>query len=146
MNSLISRLAHDYPQFHFIPADCARWSNREQTIYYTDDNQQTLHELGHALLGHQCYHQDIELLKLERAAWEVAAQLAPHYGLSINSNTIEDALDSYREWLHGRSRCPKCGQTGWQSVNDLSYHCPNCQTSWVATDGRQHRTQRRTQK
>lgn len=142
MSSLLQRLANDYPQFQFVQSDRARWSASEQTIYYTGDQLQTLHELGHALLGHNTYRQDVELIQIERAAWVKAQQLAPQYGLSINDDTVEEALDSYRDWLHSRSKCPRCHQTGWQDSHDLTYHCPNCQCVWRASDGRQARMRR----
>lgn len=142
MSSLLQRLANDYPQFRFVQSDRARWNASEQTIYYTNDQPQTLHELGHALLGHNTYRQDVELIQIERAAWVKAQQLAPQYGLSINDDTVEEALDSYRDWLHNRSKCPRCHQTGWQDSHDLTYHCPNCQCVWRASDGRQTRMRR----
>ena len=142
MSSLLQRLANDYPQFRFVQSDRARWNASEQTIYYTDDQPQTLHELGHALLGHNTYRQDVELIQIERAAWVKAQQLAPQYGLSIDDDTVEEALDSYRDWLHSRSKCPRCHQTGWQGSHDLTYHCPNCQCVWRASDGRQTRMRR----
>ena len=142
MSSLLQRLANDYPQFRFVQSDRARWNASEQTIYYTNDQPQTLHELGHALLGHNTYRQDVELIQIERAAWVKAQQLAPQYGLSINDDTVEEALDSYRDWLHNRSKCPQCHQTGWQDSHDLTYHCPNCQCVWRASDGRQTRMRR----
>ena len=142
MSSLLQRLANDYPQFQFVQSDRARWNASEQTIYYTNDQPQTLHELGHALLGHNTYRQDVELIQIERAAWVKAQQLAPRYGLSIDNDTVEEALDSYRDWLHSRSKCPRCRQTGWQDSHDLTYHCPNCQCVWRASDGRQTRMRR----
>ena len=122
--------------FEFVASDKARWSPTEQKIYYTNDNTQTLHELGHAILGHREYRQDIELLQIERAAWDKAQELAPAYELEINDDTIEQALDTYRDWLHQRSRCPKCGQTGLQNADTLNYRCPNCQHAWRATTGK----------
>lgn len=142
MSSLSQQLANDYPQFRFVQSDRARWNASEQTIYYTNDQPQTLHELGHALLGHNTYRQDVELIQIERAAWVKAQQLASQYGLSINDDTVEEALDSYRDWLHNRSKCPRCHQTGWQDSHDLTYHCPNCQCVWRASDGRQTRMRR----
>lgn len=142
MSSLSQQLANDYPQFRFVQSDRARWNASEQTIYYTNDQPQTLHELGHALLGHNTYRQDVELIQIERAAWVKAQQLAPRYGLSIDNDTVEEALDSYRDWLHNRSKCPRCHQTGWQDSHDLTYHCPNCQCVWRASDGRQTRMRR----
>lgn len=140
--TLVDQLARDYPALHFVRGQRAYWSAREQTIYYTDDWTQTLHELGHALLGHSHYGQDIELLQMERAAWELAQQLAPRYHLTISDNTVEDTLDSYRDWLHCRSKCPTCGQTGIQSKANLTYHCPNCHCRWSVNDGRSQRIKR----
>lgn len=139
---LVARLATDYPQFTWVKSDIAHWSAREQTIYCNDDDIQTLHELGHALLGHDHYNQDIELLHIERAAWEKAQELAPHYELSIDDEVVEDALDSYRDWLHIRSKCPKCGMTGLQSATDGHYYCPTCQTKWFASEGKQRQMRR----
>ncbi len=94
MTSLIDRLRHDYPQFVFHPGQTAHWAPDSQTIYYDRDDLTTLHELGHALLGHDTYHQDAELLQIERQAWLKAQQIAPRYGLSISNEVIERALDS----------------------------------------------------
>lgn len=146
MTDLIERLKQDYPNIRFIPDSRARWSSSEQTIYYTLDQFQTLHELGHYLSGHSDFNQDIELLHIEREAWDRAAQIAPNYGLHISIDLIEDALDSYREWLHTRSLCPRCNQTGVQSSQDLSYTCPNCHCHWIANDGRSSGLRRYTQK
>ena len=135
-NRLVTRLQNDYPIFEFVASDKARWSPTEQKIYYTNDDIQTLHELGHAISGHSEYRQDIELLQIEREAWNVAIELAPNYGLDIDNDVVECALDTYRDWLHQRSRCPKCGQTGLQNADTLNYRCPNCQHTWRATTGK----------
>lgn len=139
---LILSLQKDYPTFRFIPSDKARWSPIEQKIYYTNDNIQTLHELGHAVLGHSEYRQDIELLQIERAAWNKAKELALTYGINIDDDTIERALDTYRDWLHQRSKCPNCGQTGLQNIDTLDYRCPNCQYTWRAIGGKSTRLKR----
>lgn len=141
-NRLVTRIQNDYPMFKFAPSDKAYWSPTEQKIYYTNDDIQTLHELGHAISGHSEYRQDIELLQIERAAWDKAQELAPAYELEINDDTIEQALDTYRDWLHQRSRCPKCGQTGLQNADTLNYRCPNCQHTWRATTGKTTQTKR----
>lgn len=141
-NGLVARLQNDYPMFRFAPSDKARWSPAEQKIYYTNDSIQTLHELGHAVLGHSKYRQDIELLQIERAAWNKAKELALTYGINIDDDTIERALDTYRDWLHQRSKCPNCGQTGLQNIDTLDYRCPNCQHTWRATGGKSTRLKR----
>ena len=141
-NRLVTRLQNDYPMFEFVASDKARWSPTEQKIYYTNDSIQTLHELGHAVLGHSKYRQDIELLQIERAAWNKAKELALTYGINIDDDTIERALDTYRDWLHQRSKCPNCGQTGLQNIDTLDYRCPNCQHTWRATGGKSTRLKR----
>jgi hypothetical protein len=94
-----------------------------------------LHELGHATLGHSDYNKDIELLSLERAAWDQAELLAQQYNLSINENLIEDHLDTYRDWLHSRSLCPQCSFTGLQTGN-AQYSCPACHAKWRVNQAR----------
>ncbi|MDO4271956.1 MAG: hypothetical protein Q4C83_03195 [Candidatus Saccharibacteria bacterium] len=129
-NQLIARLQNDFPDFAFVYDERPHWSAPTKTIHYSDDDMQTLHELGHALLGHSNYGQDVELLQIERAAWDKARELAPSYGLGIDEEVIEEALDTYREWLHARSKCPRCSQTGVQGVNSSKYLCPTCHAVW----------------
>ena len=93
-----------------------------------------LHEFGHAALRHTGYKYDIDLIKMERAAWDKALAMASQYKVSINEGLIEDALDSYRDWLHNRSLCPACNATGVQTNN--SYRCISCGASWRANDAR----------
>jgi rubrerythrin len=64
---------------------------------------------------------------MESEAWEKAKELANHYGVEIDENLVQDELDTYREWLHQKSRCPKCGLTRFQTP-DSQYHCPSCET------------------
>lgn len=133
---LAQKLSRDFPQFAFRESDVARWSPPEKTIFFAESSADLLHELGHALLNHADFAQDVELLHLERDAWEKARELAPRYGFAITDDAIENALDAYRAWLHQRSLCPKCGQTGLQNREDFSYHCLNCGAKWIANDAR----------
>ena len=84
------------------------------------------HELGHALSGHTHFQTDLERLKLERSAWEVARHLCHQYHIPFDPDFVEDQLDSYRDWLHHQSRCPRCGLSRYQTKNG-QYHCPNCE-------------------
>ncbi|MCL2451990.1 hypothetical protein FWD20_03980 [Candidatus Saccharibacteria bacterium] len=133
---LLTRLVGDFSEFKFEPSEVARWSPTARIVFYTDEAAKLLHELGHALLDHADFAQDVELLHLERDAWEKARELAPRYGVKISDEVIEIALDDYREWLHARSLCPKCGQTGIQKREDLIYYCINCDARWTANDAR----------
>ena len=91
------------------------------------DEMLILHEVSHALLGHKDFKEDLERVKMEGAAWEKAKELARQYDIEINEELIQDELDTYRDWLHQKSRCPVCGLTRYQTP-DSQYHCPSCET------------------
>ncbi len=82
-----------------------------------------LHEIGHALLGHRDYGLDLERVKMECAAWEKARELCRKYKVEFDEEFMETELDTYRDWLHQRSKCPICGLTRYQT-GDGVYHCP----------------------
>lgn len=86
----------------------------------------TLHEVSHAALKHKDFRMDVERLKMEVAAWEKAKELAKHYGVDVDEDVIQGELDTYRDWLHKKSRCPGCGLTRFQTT-DGEYHCPRCE-------------------
>jgi hypothetical protein len=136
--SLIKKLKTAYPRFIFKQADDYLWSPSEQAVYFSDDNNghgYLLHELSHGLLRHVDYSHDIELIAMERAAWDKAVELAKDYNLDINDETIESNLDSYRDWLHARSTCPVCSATGLQTKK-LTYSCPACSHKWRVNEAR----------
>lgn len=136
--SLIPRLKVDYPQFRFKQADSFLWSPSEQTIYYTIEDTGygfLLHELSHGLLGHADYTYDVELIAMERAAWDKAVELAKEYGIVIDDDSIQSTLDTYRDWLHARSTCPACEATGLQIKKRL-YTCPACRHTWRVNEAR----------
>lgn len=139
ITSLVAKLEIDYPAYHFNKSREFRWSPAEQTIFYdgqSNDFASLLHELAHAVLGHSHYLRDVELLGMERVAWEHAATtLAPLYGVTVTTDTIEDALDTYRDWLHARSTCPHCDAVGIQ-IKDHPYRCVTCFTQWKVNDAR----------
>jgi len=137
---MIKRLRSDYPEYHFEPATGFWWSAAKKTIFYDPKTSNSdlfaLHELSHALLEHSGYNRDIELLKLERDAWDYAkTTLAPHYGATIDGNIIQENLDTYREWLHARSLCPECETTGLQFRSNL-YRCIACGHQWRANEAK----------
>jgi hypothetical protein len=103
-----------------------------------DDEQQRwalLHEAAHVLLGHTNYRLDVDLLLLEVAAWGKAKELAGELGVSIDENHIQDSLDTYRDWLHQRSACPRCSTVSLQ-VSSREYRCHNCLASWHVSTSR----------
>jgi len=145
---LIARIKADYPQFKFKPGAQEHWSPKTNTITY-EQTQTTpdgrfglLHELAHALLGHQNYKSDFELLKLESQAWHQAAEIGKKYGVKINQEHIQNCLDTYRDWLHRRSKCPTCGVHTLQT-DAKTYQCYNCGASWSVSAGRFARSYRR---
>lgn len=111
------------------------WSPSDDSITYPksesiDVAYGLIHEIAHAKLGHHTFQHDIELLKMERDAWNQASKIAQaKFSLKINADYIEDCLDSYRDWLYKRSLCPQCHLSGFQ-VNKHEYSCPHCQIDW----------------
>lgn len=136
-NSLIQQLSASYPQFRFRESEQFLWSPHEKTVYYNtkDDYAFLLHELSHGLLGHAEYNRDIELITMERSAWDCATKLARNYGLVIDENMLENTLDSYRDWLHSRSTCPRCNATGMQTKKK-TYRCLACHHDWRVNEAR----------
>lgn len=123
----------DHQQFSFAPGQTFKWSPQTNTIYYdtAEDDRlwSLLHELAHALLGHESIKSDVELIKAERSAWDKALLLASDYGVTIDTNYIEDCLDTYRDWLKKRATCPACATVSLQG-EDGAYVCHNCYEEW----------------
>lgn len=123
----------------FQQGDGFYWDPKSTTVLYDskepNSQQLLLHELGHALSGHGAYNHDIELIAMERAAWEQALQISEHYDVTISEDLVEEYLDSYRDWLHARSLCPHCAATGVQTARS-TYQCLNCHCIWQVNDAR----------
>lgn len=85
-----------------------------------------LHEVSHAILKHKTFRVDVERLRMESEAWEKARELASGYGIEVDEDLIQDELDTYRDWLHAKSRCRECGLTRYQTPDGI-YHCPRCE-------------------
>lgn len=145
ITSLVSQLAADHPALAFTPGERFYWDPEHQTVYYldpSDDTASLLHEVAHALLGHRDFMRDIELVEMERDAWNhAAAVLAPRHNLSIDPEIIQANLDTYRDWLHARSICPACSATGVQ-IKQRTYRCLACRSEWTVNDARQHALRR----
>lgn len=123
----------------FSRGDDFSWDETSRTISYNpaflNAPELLLHEFGHAALGHKNFARDIDLLTIERDAWAYARAHADEYDISIDEDVVEDALDTYRDWLHNRSLCPVCASTGIQ-LSDRSYECIACRHTWRANDAR----------
>jgi len=142
LEQLLSRIAADYPQLRLVEGTRFSWHAGKKQVRYkkhsasvVQDTFPLLHEVGHALLEHQDYTHDIELLQLEVAAWEKARELAGAYGITLDEDYVEDCLDTYRDWLHLRATCPACFGRSLQA-SPRRYHCFNCQTEWSVTRSR----------
>lgn len=140
MEALIKALSSDYPQLQFQEAEVALWSPQLQTVSYVSSSGSSslfavLHEVGHALLGHESYDSDNELLQKEIDAWQKGSQIAKHYGITIDQGHVQNCLDTYRDWVHKRSSCPNCDRHGLQQSKAL-YRCINCQGTWKVSPSR----------
>ena len=141
MSSLLQSAARLYPHVTFTAGERFSWDPATKTIFYALDEPGAdilfLHELGHAALEHAGYSRDIELLTMERAAWDEAAKVAVNLDSSVvfDEDFIEEHLDTYRDWLHARSACPTCTATGYQTSSN-SYECPACHGSWRVNEAR----------
>lgn len=139
ITSLVNKLQEDYPNITFSEGADFYWSPSDNTVYYdagSDSLESLLHELAHGLLGHVSYTRDVQLLEMERDAWNHARTiLASRYGVVISKEMMEYALDSYRDWLHARSICPSCQATGVQMQKD-TYKCLACRSKWRVNEAR----------
>lgn len=139
-NSLLERLKKDYPALQFTASDNFEWDAAEKRILFDPSNElaaeRLLHEVGHAQLAHETFQKDVELIALERSAWELAKTLlGPRYSVQFSADVIEDDLDTYRDWLHARSSCPNCDATGLQTRKH-TYRCVACSHTWKVNDAR----------
>lgn len=137
---LLHKVQQDFTSLTFTLDETFRWAPSRKTVYYTHDvdvrPHNLLHELAHAVLDHHSYTQDIELIQIEREAWEYAQNvLGPKYSVIIDEDTIQEALETYRDWLHKRSLCPDCENNGIHTKTG-TYKCFACGCQWRANDAR----------
>lgn len=147
-NNLLTKLKSSYPYLSFEPDTVFHWSPKQKTVWYNPDSLDVitlLHETAHGILGHNSYGRDTELLHLERDAWTKALEIGDNFSITIDESVIEDALDTYRDWIHARSLCPSCSQNGIQT-SDNSYRCVLCNKTWQVNDARHCGLRRRIQK
>lgn len=141
MKPLIDQLHALMPAVSFRVGKSFCWSPAESVVTYRKDMDKKsaqwslLHEAAHAILEHRTYSSDLELLLLEVAAWEKAKQLAEKFGLALDEEHIQDCLDTYRDWLHQRSTCPRCSVVSLQ-VSSSEYLCHNCNARWQVSASR----------
>ncbi len=125
----LAKLEELYPNYH-IHFGKKFMFRPPKTIYFGPKSTPNfeffaLHELAHAELGHFNFKTDVERIKMEVAAWGKTKELCQKFGVEFDSSLAEEELDSYRNWLHQKSLCKKCGLTRYQTPNG-TYHCPHC--------------------
>jgi hypothetical protein len=143
MEKLLDRIRADYPQLTFVESSTFCWSPITKQIFYVQRDKASyvdifsmLHEVSHAILGHTTYRSDYELLRMELEAWEHAKHIANNYDdIEIDTEHIQDCLDSYRDWLYRRSICPSCGAKSLQ-CDTKQYQCFNCHNKWLVASSR----------
>ena len=127
--NLLVRLKKDFSTFNFVDGRKFAFRSPSTIVIGPTEPQMELlllHELGHATLGHRDFKTDVTRLKMENEAWEKARELADKYGVEFDDDLMQSELDTYRDWLHQKSRCPVCGLTRFQTL-DSKYHCPRCE-------------------
>jgi hypothetical protein len=141
-------LIDNFPDQTFVPGRYFMWSPATRTITYDTRRMSTnngrlalLHEIGHARLGHRIYKYDMELLRMEMEAWDIARQLAPTLGVRINEDHIASTIASYDQWLTKRATCPDCDNFSLQRGRD-SYGCFVCGAKWVVNWRKDRRVKR----
>jgi len=124
------------------------WSPYSSTITYDRRRINTnngraglLHELGHARLDHRFYKYDMELLKMEMDAWDIARQLAPKYGVKIDESYVTRAISTYDDWISKRATCPDCTNFSLQSDRN-QFGCFACGSKWAVNFRKDRRVKR----
>jgi len=137
--SIINQVNSSIPGIKLIAGDSFSWSPAHQAITYNESKLNEpegvwalLHEIAHAQKQHSSYSSDLELLKIEVEAWDLAKIIGKNLNVLIDDDHIQNCLDTYRDWLHRRSSCPNCKIVCLQ-VTSTKYNCHNCLTSWTVT-------------
>ena len=127
--TFLAKIKSDYPDLKFLQGRKFAFRPPKTIVVgpldKNDSSLLILHEIGHALSGHQTFKTEVGRLKMEVEAWEKARELCNIYGVEIDEELIESELDTYRNWLHQKSRCPLCGLTRFQTPDGV-FHCPRC--------------------
>ena len=127
--AFLTKIKNDFSNYRFIDGEKFAFRPPKTIVLGPEEpfyELLTLHEISHAILKHKDFRTDAERLKMENAAWDKARELADEYGVEISEMIIQRELDTYRDWLHKKSRCPVCGLTRFQTP-DGKYHCPRCE-------------------
>lgn len=138
--NLLNKLTARYPKLHFKESDSFHYEPLDHTVFFSLEDahlpERLLHEVSHAQLNHTDYERDIDLIALERDAWEHAKTvLGPEFDVEVSVNQIDEDMDTYRNWLHARSTCPYCNASGLQTAK-YEYTCVVCRQKWRVNEAR----------
>lgn len=124
---LIDCLEQDYPELRFREGKKFLFRPPKTIVLGSEKpfDLLLLHEVGHYLCGHVSFNTEPERLRCECEAWEKARELCDRYNVEYDEEIVQQELDSYRNWLDKKSRCPSCGLTRFQTP-DGAFHCPRC--------------------
>jgi hypothetical protein len=138
----------NFPDIVFVEGRYFMFSPYTKTITYdkkridrNDGRLALLHEIGHARMGHRVYKYDMELLRMEMEAWDIARDLAPQYSVKVDEKHIATTIATYDRWLTKRATCPDCNNFSLQPARD-SYRCFACGTSWQVNWRKDRRVKR----
>lgn len=136
--SILNQLSAEHPNLVIKKADDFAWNPDKNSVFFDESHPNSmellLHELAHGILNHKGYIKDIELLTMEAKAWDQASEIANKFGLTLDNDVVQDHMDTYRDWMHARSTCPKCNANGLQ--RDSHYECLACRHSWRSNEAR----------
>ena len=99
-SSLVAKLQKDFPTISFEQSEDFYWSPTVSTVHFgpirtPEDTLTLLHEVAHAHLGHSHFNRDLDLIHIEREAWDhVRDVLGPRYSIQATEDDIEDMLDT----------------------------------------------------
>lgn len=146
---LLDSLKSDFSELKFETTEGFKWDAASGTVFLgwkgrvgQKNALLGLHELAHAVLKHEDYEYDIELVRMEAEAWErVKTDFCDRYGVIWDEELAQGEIDTYRDWLYKRSLCPTCGRNGWQSGKN-KYRCV-CGYSWGVNEDKFKRIYRK---
>lgn len=138
--TLLETLKKAHADITFVSGDQFEWNPTERIITYDPEDDffdaHLLHEVSHAVLAHTSYDRDIDLIGMERDAWQHARlELSSRYSVEIPGELLHHDMDTYRDWLHSRSTCPHCGSSGIQIKKQI-YKCVTCRKDWKVNEAR----------
>jgi len=97
--SLLERISEDFADLTFENGQHFEWQPDSRTVVYDIDDPyfdaHLLHEVSHAILNHTKYDRDIDLIAMERDAWQLAkVEMAERYGVRVPASILHYDRDT----------------------------------------------------